>query len=412
MPQYVPNTFQAQTPIGQALQNIASAMFQARMIESNRAMQERELAMKGHQFEAEYELKRQQLEAQSKAWEANALRDQAAAAKDNTEAARMQSAPDTIAQAMTQLTMPQLSQVRGYQKTGEWGREPYRMDTMPGEDSIAGLFNLADKPAFFTPAVRNKLTQADTVSAMSGNADQMVKGMQGLSDMQFIESNPGAEMAQTRGRATAATGGKALFSNPTSDGLIGDLFTGAILNTDNPMAKAEMGKDKAYSANQYAHARQADSAVSLNQAKTDNERAGKGGKDKRMTDAQVMERDRKNNQILAARKKLKAMVDSGTGRLSELMKARDPGIAKMAALAQERYVGVDDPDQENWIGYLAGQGFKTGAGYTPAGKAKPAAQGGGSGIPKAAMDFYEKNRAVPGIREQFIEKYGVDPEGA
>jgi hypothetical protein len=376
---YVRNTFQAQTPIGQAMQNIAQSMFQARAMQQQQALQQQEMAMKQAEFDARMPL----LQAQAEAQQASAAKDRMAVDETSANMARAKAMPDNFAMSAANLTRPQMNVLRGYQQTEKWGPDTqYSQDMHPDETTpIAGLFNLAPRPGFATPQVMDNVNQADMMTGMMGvgqKADDITKAMQMLSDMNFIQSNPDAAAAQTRGRATAATGGKALFGNPTSDGLIGDLFTGAILNTSNPMALSEMGKDKAYSANQYAHANQANAAAALNRAnigkvnaQTQNERAGntpsaKGG----LTEAQRMEINRKNEEITSARMMIKAFKDNG-GLLAD--KVDDPEFQKIAALAMQKWSGVPDPRQNDWIGYLAGQGYETGQGYTKAGQ-KPAAQ--------------------------------------
>lgn len=252
-------TYQAMTPIGQAMQNIAQAMFQARLIRGQREMQEREMAMKQAQHDAEMAMKRPY-------YAAHADQAAAAAAKDQAETQRLVSAPDTIASSFAGITRPQLSGVRQYQRHGDW-TAPAEVDAFDNTDTVAGNFNITQKPDWYTDEIASKLSIADTISAMSGNADQMVKGMQGLSDMQFIESNTDTGAAQTRGRNTAATKGTAQQMN-MGEGMVADIFSGALLNTDNPMARSERDKDQAYAAHQLAGARQADTAAGLNRANT------------------------------------------------------------------------------------------------------------------------------------------------
>jgi hypothetical protein len=327
---YVRNTFQAQTPIGQAMQNIAQSMFQARAMSQQQALQQQEMAMKQAEFDAKMPL----IQAQTASANADAEKNRRAAEAEAANMASMKARPDTIASAFANLTRPQLGQVRNYQNTGTGGEAP----------TIAGLDNLGSggdwMPTFANPETMQKVNQADMLTSMMGGtpqqADNIAKAMQMLSDMNFIQSNPDAAAAQTRGRATAATGGKALFGNPTSDGLIGDLFTGAILNTSNPMAQSEMGKDKAYSAHQYAGARQADAAAALNTANA-NAVPIKTANDTRKADAAVSNKDEyKKGMAESAVRGTVALVDTFLG----IKKDKAGNVLEGTALRPEAYNAV------------------------------------------------------------------------
>lgn len=262
MPTYVANTFQAQTPIGQAMQNIAQALFQSRMIAADRAMKEREMAMRQSQWEAEQGIRQQQLDAQMPYYAAHARQADAAAGKDNADVARLQAMPDTVAAAFANLTRPQLGQVRRFQQKGNWGQAP----------TIDGLDNLGSggdwMPTFANPETMGRVNQADMMTGMMAGPQQSDDIAKAIQQMMLNSQMASGDMAGLN-EATAASKGK-LYGDPNSEGLYtSQARNGGVMNLDvktNPLVANEVNKGKAYSAHQYASAGQANAAADLNRA--------------------------------------------------------------------------------------------------------------------------------------------------
>jgi hypothetical protein len=394
---YVRNTFQAQTPIGQAMQNIAQSMFQARVMKQQQALQQQEMAMKQAEFDARMPL----LQAQAEAQQASAAKDRMAVDEASANMARAKAMPDTIASSFANLTRPQLAQVRGFQQEGNWGEAP----------TIAGLDSLGSggdwMPTFANPQTMQKVNQADMMTGMM-SGDQKADNIANAITQMMLNSQLGSGDMQGLNAASAALKGK-LRGDPNAQGLYQnqDVGGGVVgLDMGNPLVANEVNRGKAYSAHQYAGANQANAAAALNRAnigkvnaQTQNERAGNTPAAKgALTEAQRMEINRKNEEITAARMMIKAYRDGG-GLLAD--KAGDPEFQKRAALAMQKYSGVPDPGQKDWIGFLAGRGYETGQGYTKAGQ-KPAAQ------KPAAASGKAKQPAVGEVRKGYRFR-GGDP---
>jgi hypothetical protein len=373
MANYVANTFQAQTPIGQAMQNIAQSMFQARAMKQQQAQQQQEMAMKQAEFDAKMPL----LQAQTAAQQAGAAKDYMAADETAANMARAKARPDDIASAFANLTRPQLGQVRGFQQEGNWGEAP----TIPGLDNLGSGGDWM--PTFANPETMQKVNQADMMTGMM-SGDQKADNIANAITQMMLNSQMGSGDMQGLNAASAALKGQ-LRGNPNAQGLYQnqDVGGGVVgLDMDNPLVKSHVGAEGAL-------AYQRNTAGNLNAAntglvkeKTNSERTGTGASTKgALTEAQRMENRRKNEEIHAARLMIKAFRDGG-GSLAE--KVGDTEFQKRTALAQQKYSGVDDPDQKNWIGYLAGRGYETGQGYTKPGQ-KPAAASGSATVPAPAQ---------------------------
>ena len=397
---YVRNTFQAQTPIGQAMQNIAQSMFQARAMQQQQALQQQEMAMKQAEFDARMPL----LQAQAEAQQASAAKDRMAVDETSANMARAKAMPDTIASSFANLTRPQLAQVRGFQQEGNWGEAP----------TIAGLDNLGSggdwMPTFANPQTMQKVNQAEMMTGMM-SGDQKADNIANAITQMMLNSQLGSGDMQGLNAASAALKGK-LRGDPNAQGLYQNQDVGGgVVGNDmsNPLVAASVGADNAL-------AFQRNTAGNLNAAntglvkeKTNSERAGTGSSTKgasskgALTEAQRMEINRKNEEITAARMMIKAYRDGG-GLLAD--KVGDPEFQKRAELAMQKYSGVPDPGQKDWIGFLAGRGYETGQGYTKAGQKpaaqKPAAARGSVPRVKGEADY---NALQPG--QQYYDPKGV-----
>lgn len=257
MANYVANTFQAQTPIGQAMQSFAQNMFQARLMKQQQDLKQQEMAMKQAEFDAKMPL----FEAQTAAANAGAAAHYATADEKAAEIAAMKARPDTVASAFANLTRPQLGQVRGFQQSGSWGEAP----------KIAGLDNLGSggdwMPTFANPQTMQKVNQADVLTGMASGPQQADNIAKAITQM-MLNSQMGSGDMQGLNAASAALKGK-LRGDPNAQGLYQNQDVGGgVVGNDmqNPLVADEVNRGKAYSAHQYAGANQANAAAALNQA--------------------------------------------------------------------------------------------------------------------------------------------------
>jgi hypothetical protein len=387
-------TFTPQTPIGNMMVQGINMAFARQQAMQQQAMQQQEMAMKQAEFDAKMPL----IQAQTANANADAQKNRMAADETAANMASIQARPDTIASAFANLTIPQLGQVRGFQKEGNWGAAP----------TVAGLDNLGSggnwMPTFANPETMQKVNHADMMTGMMSGPQKSDDIAKAITQM-MLNSQLGSGDMQGLNAASAALKGQ-LRGDPNANGLYQnqDVGGGVVgLDMGNPLVADEVNRGKAYSAHQYAGARQADAAAALNNAnigkvnaQAENERTGGGAKGA-LTEAQRMENGRKNEKILTARKKLKALVDSGAQnaegvyKFNEQMNGANKGFTETVAMAQERLSGVEDPQQAEWVKYLAGQGYKAGS----SGQAQPAAQR------PAAQPAQAKQPAVGEVRKGY-----------
>ncbi len=384
MASYYSNPYGYQTPIGQGMENIAQAMYKTAVLRKQQELDQQKLDYERQKFnELEMPLK----QAQAMKSHAEMLKAQAEAEASGADVARLNAMPDTVAQMFAGVTKPQLGQIRGFQNSGTWGAAP----TVEGLDQIGGGGDWM--PRFATPEVMQNVRVADMATALPGKKpDDYSKAMQDLNRLMFAQGAQSGTVPvpdiQRRGMAEAAAGGKSLFGNPNGEGLVGDLFTGTVLNQSNPLANAQVSADRALAGERGATAGLRREQVNTEKAQqgkynaeAESERANPGGKkqDGKGSLASIQEH---NDKIVSARSILAGMADK------EQFSAK--GNADFVKLAQQRMQDGDpryangDPRQQDWIGYLVGRGFESGEGYTPAGKQnakQPAASGGGASIP-------------------------------
>lgn len=384
MANYVANTFQAQTPIGQAMQSIAQSMFQARLLKQKQDLQQQEMAMKQAEFDAKMPL----FEAQTAAANAGAAAHYATADEKAAEMAAMKARPDTVASAFANLTRPQLGQVRGFQQSGSWGEAP----------KIAGLDNLGSggdwMPTFANPQTMQKVNQADVLTGMASGPQQADNIAKAITQM-MLNSQMGSGDMQGLNAASAALKGQ-LRGNPTANGLYQNQDVGGGLvgnDMNNPLVKSEVNAEGALAAE-----RRATGALRGEQINTEKAQQGKynaeaqnernGGRTKTsssggkpLTAAQQAAIAKKDQEIVTARERIKAYKDGG-GMLSE--KASDPEFKKVAALAMQKMQGRDDATHEDWVNYLAG-GQYANKDWKPSAGQKPAAASSSASVPPPAQ---------------------------
>lgn len=450
-----PNPYQAQTPIGQALQNVAQMFFSA---ESPRAAEERQAITDTRR-------------AQRMAYEAAARESDADALKRRAEAdeqERANSARFNFFPLAAQTVMPD--------------------NPVAAENFISGAPVLAfeggvqPRPAGLSAGdeayLRRAQRAAPLIAAGGGDAEKLAQAFGLLQDQGFKDQVADGSMAPTR---FFQTQGKAPFD--VKDHTLVNVVEGIMGPVTQPgqseislnaaKARTEGAQAGAYGAS----ARAADALASLRNAERENEVSGRQGRGGGRGGAPKMQwvldengqivlmdqsdiagnpgRYRPTNASVAnpkggrVDKNAAAAIEAAIpGALAAALGTEDapdldaPVMAQLRALTERFYTdpnsaGFQSPAAAARLaaeeakgafsvksGLFGGQRIVPASGVAipvppprssaPTVRTPPTAAPAPSptpAIPPAALDFYRKNRGAPGVREQFIQKYGFDPEG-
>lgn len=453
------NPYQAQTHIGQALQNVAQLIFG------------QETPLQAEERQAKMDLMR----SQQAAYDATASERTADAAKRAQEAdglRRGNEARFNFFPAAVQTVMPDAAgQAENF---------------IRGTPSLAYEGGVQPRPSGLSPDsetyLRRSLHAAPFIAAGGGDAEKLAQAFgllqdQGFKDQVAAGSMPGSRFLVTQGKTPFDVRDSTLVN--LADGILGPTTESGL--SDIALKNAKIGTERAH-AGYYGASSQAQRALAGKYgAEAENERSGRPGrgsgrgatKMQWVTDANgqavlMDQADIANNPGLYTPTNA-TIQNPSLGSPSKVDKAAGAAISGAIGPAVSAALGTEDgvslPPQvavqiqalaESFFTDPSSPAFKSPVAaarmaaeqsadalvYTPstwrtAGEvmlgrgqfipaparrvSTPAARTLGAPapdvaparptVPAGALDFYRKNRGTPGVREQFMQKYGFDPEG-